>query len=257
MTFCSKERANERGFLAKLTTVCVAATFQEAYRKASAALHPAISDWSLTLDIPVAVYQTDVKEASTGGVRMTFMPPYPVASFGLIPSGELPPELMGYASVYREALLSNSPLYQFLCYFKIIESLRTRRDRLAAERRAAGISLAQPFEKIPTNEATLVPWLDAIFSVRPPAWDKMIVDSILLPEAIGRTFTYISDTVLAGLRNNIAHALFEGSELAISIDDQVKMEAIHRWLPIAKCMVRRMLKNEFRNLVFAGLPNPQ
>jgi hypothetical protein len=85
----------------------------------------------------------------------------------------------------------------------------------------------------------------------------MIIESILLPEATGKAFTYVSDSVLVGLRNNIAHALFEGTELAISIDDQVKMEAIHRWLPIAKCMTRRMLKNEFRNLVLAGLPDPQ
>ncbi len=248
---------NDRGFLAKLVTICDAATFLDAHRKASRALHPAVSNWSLTLDIPVAIYQTDVREVSTGGTRMTFTPPYPVASLALIPSGELPPELMGYASVYREALLSNSPLYQFLCYFKIIESIRSRRARLASERRAAGVSLTQPFEKIPVDEATLRPWLKAIFPVRPAVWDKMTIESILLPEATGKAFTYVSDSVLAGLRNNIAHALFEGTELAISIDDQVKMEAIHRWLPIAKCMTRRMLKNEFRNLVLAGLPDPQ
>ncbi len=248
---------NDRGFLAKLVTICDAATFLDAHRKASRALHPAMSNWSLTLDIPVAVYQIDVKEISTGGTRMTFTPPYPVASLALVPSGALPPELMGYASVYREALLSNSPLYQFLCYFKIIESIRSRRARLAPERRAAGLSLTQPFERIPVDEATLTPWLDAIFPVRPAAWDKMAVDSILLPEAKGRTFTQLSDSVLTELRHNIAHALFEGGELAISIDDQAKMEAIHRWLPIAKCMTRRMLKNEFRNLVLAGPPDPQ
>jgi len=247
---------NDRGFLAKLVTACNAATFQDAYRKASSALHPAISNWSLTLDIPVAVYQTDVKEMSTGGTRMTFTPPYPVASFALIPGGELPPELMGYASVYREGLLSNSPLYQFLCYFKIIESIRSRRARLAPERRAAGVSLTQPFERIPIDETELIPWLNAIFPVRPAAWDKMVIDSILLPEATGRSFTYLSDSVLTELRHNIAHALFEGAELGISIDDQTKMEAVHRWLPIVKCMARRMLKNEFRNLVLSRLADP-
>jgi hypothetical protein len=107
------------------------------------------------------------------------------------------------------------------------------------------------------DEGTLRPWLDAIFPVRPAAWDEMAISSILLPEATGKTFTYLSDSVLTELRHNIAHALFEGGELAISIDDQLKMEAIHRWLPIAKCMTRRMLKNEFRNLVLAGLPDPQ
>jgi hypothetical protein len=247
---------NERGFLAKLVTVCTAATFLDAHRKAGSALNPAISNWSLTLDIPVAIYQTDVKELSTGGVRMTFTPPYPVASFFLIPSGELPRDLMGYASVYREALLSNSSTYQFLCYFKIIESIRSRRARIASERKAAGVPLANPFEKIPSERASLIRWLDAIFPVRPPAWDSMTVDSILLPEAAGKKFTYISDTIFADLRNNIAHALFEAGELTISIDDQLKMEAIHRWLPVARCMARRMLKNEFRGVVLAGLPDP-
>ncbi len=247
---------NERGFLSKIITVCNAATLLDAHRKASAALHPAISQWSLTLDIPVAIYQTDVKELSTGATRMTFLPPYPVASFGIIPSGELPPELMGYASIYREALLSNSHLYQFLCYFKIIESIRARRDRLVAERRAAGISLVQPLEKIPVDEASLVPWLESIFPVRPSKWDKMIIESILLPEAIGKTFTFISDNVFAEVRNNVAHALFEGGELSISIDDQLKMERIHRWLPVARCMERRMLKNEFRDVLLSGLPDP-
>jgi hypothetical protein len=247
---------NERGFLAKLVTVCTAATFLDAHRKASSALNPAISNWSLTLDIPVSIYQTDVKELSTGGARMTFMPPYPIAQLSLIPSGQLPSELMGYASVYREALLSSSNSYQFLCYFKIIESIRSRRARLAPARKAAGISLANPFERIPVDDKSLPSWLDAIFPLRPPAWDKMTIDSILLPEAAGRTFTYISDTVFADLRNNIAHALFEAGELTISIDDQVKTEAIYRWLPIARCMARRMLKNEFPGTVLAGLSDP-
>ena len=56
---------NDSGFLAKLVTICDAATFLDAHRKASRALQPAISNWSLTLDIPVAIYQTDVKQIST------------------------------------------------------------------------------------------------------------------------------------------------------------------------------------------------
>jgi hypothetical protein len=223
--FLFRGTPNDNGFLAKLVTECVGASYIDAYRKASRARSPAISHWSLTLDIPISIFQTDVKELLTGGARMTFTPPYPVAAFAMIPMGPFPTELRGYASVYREALLSNSPLYQFLCYFKIIENVRALRDRLAPARQAAGLSLKRPFERIPADKVTLIPWLESIFLIRPPKWDDMTIDSILLPEGAGKTFSYIIEGVFSDLRHGIAHALFEGGELTVSIDDQVKLRS--------------------------------
>ena len=106
------------------------------------------------------------------------------------------------------------------------------------------------------DRAALIPWLESIFPVRPPKWDDMTVSSILLPKAKGKTFSYIIENVFSDLRHGIAHAFFEAGELTVSIDDQVKLEVIHRWLPVARCMARRMLKNEFPGVVLAGLSEP-
>ncbi len=85
----------------------------------------------------------------------------------------------------------------------------------------------------------------------------MIVDSILLPEASGKKFGTIIEQHLIPLRTSIAHALFEAGELGLSVDDFLSLEAVIKWLPVAKVIVRRMLKNEFREDFLAHLPDPQ
>ena len=74
----------------------------------------------------------------------------------------------------------------------------------------------------------------------------MALESIFLPEILGRRFTTVFGNILNPLRVNVAHALSSASgELTLSADEMLHIQEVNKWLPLSKCMVRRMLKNEF------------
>jgi Methylamine utilization protein MauJ/SEC-C motif len=244
------------GFLSRLVGRCHARDFLNAHRKAFRAVAPALSNWSLQLDIPIFVYQVDLTEIASGAKRMTFNPPFQTSPLVLRPNAELKPDFRGYAGLYREALNSNSQVYQYLCFFKIIESVRKRRKRLGGEARARGEAFSRPPEVLPASAQDLTPWLNALFTIRPPVWDKMVIESVLLPEVAGKKFGTIIERELIPLRTSIAHALFESAELNLSVDVYETHEKINRLLPVTKCMVRRMLKNEFPRDFLSHLPDP-
>ncbi len=249
-------RANGQGFLATIAVRCSAQNFLDAQRKCFKALAPLLSNWSLQLDIPLAVYQVDLVEVASRTRRMAFTPPFHATPLVLRPDAKLNPDFRGYASLYREALNSNSPVYQYLCYFKIIESVRKRRERLGGEARARGETFSRPAEVFPSSPEALHHWLDALHTVRPHAWDQMVTDGLLLPETVGKKFGTIIEKDLIPLRTRAAHALFESAELGLSVDDYLSHETVNKWLPVLKCMVRRMLKNEFPSEFLAHLPDP-
>jgi len=247
--------SNERGSLAKMATECDAENFAEAKAKCFKALGPWLSNWSLQLDIPLLIYQTDLVEVASGTRRMDFKPPYFDSPLVGAPGTLLTSGFRAYASLYREALNSNSPVYQYLCYFKIIESVRRRRSRLGQEARDRGEIFSRPAEVFPQTEAELKPWLELLFLVRPPVWDDLFISGVLFPETAGRKFGYIIEKHLNPLRVNVAHALFELDELNLSTDDLINLEMVLRWLPVAKCIVRRMLKNEFPDQFLVAIPD--
>ena len=187
---------NAKGFLGKIVTNCQAQNFLDAYRKSYNALAPSLSNWSVHLDVPLSIYQVDIKEVSTGTIRMTFMPPFLETPFAVMAQGQMPADFRGYAGMYREALVSNSPVYQLLCYFKIIESIRARRARLGKEARQFGRPFTRYQEVFPNDGESLRAWLDTIFAIRPSAWDDMTVDSLLLPEIVGKRFGAIFEAFL-------------------------------------------------------------
>jgi hypothetical protein len=108
----------------------------------------------------------------------------------------------------------------------------------------------------PSDPDELFPWLNALFTVRPPVWDEMVIESLLMPEVIGKKFGTIIERQLIPLLTSVAHALFESVEMSLSVDDYISHERVNRFLPVTKCMVRRMLKNEFPAEFLAHLPDP-
>ena len=90
-----------------------------------------------------------------------------------------------------------------------------------------------------------MPLLNAIFSIR-PVWDDMALEQIFVSGTVGRTFGHIVENFLRPLRVNIAHALSDPSgELTMSADELLHVREVNKLLPLTKCIVRRMLKNEF------------
>lgn len=254
-------KPNPAGFLASFETKCEAKSFRDARRKAHDALAPVLSAWSLVLDIPLSIFRVALRELKSGIPREIFNRPYPKASLAVPYRVWSDAEIRGCAGVYREAVNgSNTPAYRFLCFFKLLESIRLRRERLAQQSKIA----AKPFipnkahEVLPDSEQDLVVWLRAILLEAPSISNRSAINSVLVPEAKGRRFGFIIDNHLRPLRDRIAHLLFDEHELEIesSSDSQVTAEDVYKWLPLMKCMVRRMLKNEFPAEFLNQLPEP-
>ncbi|OLC41832.1 MAG: hypothetical protein AUH43_23860 [Acidobacteria bacterium 13_1_40CM_65_14] len=110
-------RPNKKGFLGRVEGELQANNLLDAERRAYRTLAPALSDWSAQLDIPLRIWRIHVTAVETGATQISVINPFVEATV-LSPTGILSPEYRGFSSLYREALESNSPAYQFLCLFK-------------------------------------------------------------------------------------------------------------------------------------------
>jgi SEC-C motif len=246
-TFVFDGFPNERGFLGKIVSEPFdASSFHDAEAKAHRALASSLSNLSVHLDIPLSIVQTESLEVRTQNTQTSILTPYSEVPMAIRATANLLPEFRGYASLYREALNSNSSVYQFLCLFKMIEAMQKRRARLATAARKAGQPFTRKYENIPANpDANAITWLNAIFSIR-PNWDPMALASLFPDEVRGKSFQYVIDKVLYPMRVDVAHAISSQSgELTLSIDELLHTRNLNKWLPLTKCIVRRMLKNDF------------
>lgn len=240
---------NSKGFLGKLVSdPFKASDRQDAKRKAFRALASSLSNWAVHLDIPIEVYQVDIVELATGNTQMSLINPYLEAPFSVTPTAQMKPDFRGYAGLYREALASSNVVYRFLCLFKIIEGLRARRKRVEREAKKLGMAFTPIIEVLPstTDEEK---WLNAIFPIRRALnWDRMALESAVPHEVRAMEFSLVLRDILEPLRNNIAHALTSSTgELTMSADELLHTEEVNKWLALTKCIVRRMLKNDFPN----------
>ena len=213
--------ANPRGFLGKLTSRPIQAQNRfHAEEVAFRALAPSLSEFSLQLDIPLEIAQIETRDLFTENCHVTFTVPFPDVPMVVAPVSKTLPDFRGVASLYREVLNANSPVYQFLCLFKIIEALKVRRKKRHRHAKRSGAAYKSPAEILPTSYGEIRIWLDALFYAR-PAWDLTALDSAVPREVRGKTFDEVITESLNPLRVNVAHALFEdaGRELTISYDD--------------------------------------
>jgi len=209
---------------------------------------------SLHLDIPLEIGHREIKELATGSVQISFVSPYLEAPMAINPTATFMPEFRSYAALYREALNTNSPVYEFLCLFKIIESLRGRRIRLARTAKKNNTTYTPPTEVLPATTGEIKSWLEALFYIRRD-FDLSTFESAVPPDLRGCTAADVIDSVLNPLRVNVAHALFGGGgELPLSSDDLLHTHKVTHRLLVTKCLVRRMLKNDFPRDFLNHLP---
>jgi hypothetical protein len=64
-------------------------------------------------------------------------------------------------------------------------------------------------------------------------------------ESKGKRLMHLVVTELAKLRDEIAHSIMRSGELSLSADDLIKIQRVNKWLPLTRCIARRMLKNDF------------
>lgn len=250
---------NEKGFLAKIVLESIEATnYGDAALRAFRGVTFALSSMSFRYDIPLNIYQVDVIESRTGRVRISIVRAFREIPFMGDPTRLLNQEFLKYASYYREGLNSNNVSYQFLCFYKIIEGLRDRRERLIREAKAKGQPILTPLsQRIPKERNEQVEWLNSILFIQ-QSWDDMSLISIFPKEALGRTIGNLIDkkSELHKMRLKIAHAVLDSGEPTLSIDDAFDIEHVNKWLPLTKYIARYLLSKEFPDRFPDEAPKP-
>lgn len=244
-------RPNEAGFLGRIDTQLQAPSAEEANHLAHSVISSVLSYWSLHTDVPVEIFQSSCTALSTGQITTSFRHPFsprPIMS-SQAQTGE---EFRAYASLYREALNSNSPPYQFLCLFKILEATTYRRASNKQSVARTNPDLVLSSERLPKEDSECEPWLRRIYAVR-PVWHPMEFGILFPSEMRGQKFTRVFQERLGPARKAIAHALSEKGEIHLSADLLLHNRAVDLWLPLTKLMARRMLKNEFPQEFLVGL----
>jgi hypothetical protein len=74
--------------------------------------------------------------------------------------------------------------------------------------------------------------------------DEMALNSYFPVDLQGRSFGRLKEDV-EPLRNRLAHAITDTTELPKSDDDVTHSQEVQKWLPVLKCVVRMMLRNDF------------
>jgi hypothetical protein len=73
----------------------------------------------------------------------------------------------------------------------------------------------------------------------------MALSEIFIPEARGQKINRLIDDILRPVRHRVAHGALDEGEPVLSADEAMDLREIYKRLPLTKCIVRRMLKNEF------------
>lgn len=250
---------NREGRLSKVKMSLKAENFSDAESKAYYEVSAFLSNLAFELDIPLRIAHTLIKESATMSVRVGF-----VRQFGYKGAGNLPEhafldrgsgmEMKGrtyeaLTSIYREALNSESPFYQFLCFCRVVQRLKER--------------LRPRWQKaIADHDASLMP----SYPKRERFPESRTEGSDFFPDAVaGKKFTAVYDDRLRPLRNGIGHVFLEdmGDEGSAerSTDEHEFVDEVYELLPVAHHMARTMIQTDFGQEGLArrafGLAPPQ
>jgi hypothetical protein len=235
--------ANPEGRLGKIEVEVSADGFAGAETIAFGAASPFLSSLSFGLDIPIRVAQMDVIQLSTNNSSMTYTCPY----FEVVPPpGEFnnTPYVQSLLSLYREGINSQSPNYQFLCWYKMVEGINVKREE---ETRVLKAALPMRFsERLELTKQAQRQRLEEAFpfikqaGTSDDAWDDLIPDEVL-----GRKFNRVRQDKLEPLRNKIAHMISESSgDLSLSPDSRENAREVTKWISLLRFIARVMTMNE-------------
>jgi hypothetical protein len=121
---------------------------------------------------------------------------------------------------------------------------RKRRERLGRKHKSA-LKQARPGEQIPLRDKeAMEKWLNAFFYVNRD-WDDRVFDQIFIAEALGKKINNLFDSQLRSIRDRIAHGILDSGEFLL-LDKVEARETVSRWLPLLRCLARRVMKNDFK-----------
>jgi hypothetical protein len=154
-------------------------------------------------------------------------------------AGSLTEEMRSLLACYREGLNSNSPLYQALSFYKVmegVEALTKRRSRAAA--RAGASSAADPMaERLPSDLSELIETSE---------WSREVFAPYLR-----KTFSEVEELVRDAIRNAVAH-LTPGKNVLVS-DRFVDIDSCRLIAPVLRYVARRLISGE---LTVPLVPSP-
>jgi hypothetical protein len=106
-------------------------------------------------------------------------------------------ELANFASLYREALNSNSPNYQFLSYFKIIEGIRRIRESRTTQENQEALAKGEKApsrerEILPTSTEEKVAWLNSVLT--PQKWSDLALLQVFPAGVTGKKLNDVIKT---------------------------------------------------------------
>jgi hypothetical protein len=221
-------KRNARGALASLTLDIQASQFSEAERLGHNVTLPILSRWSFHSDVALEVSASQVEELTTGIIKW---------SLGVIGGsqmvkvigGKSVPQYRTIFSAYREALSSTSPFYRLLCFYKVVEGVRSLRDERKKTALEAGGQYRGPDERISQSAE----------GISSDAFEQDLFRSY-----VGWKFTKVLDEFRDLFRNAISHLDPMGDSLVIDkYDDFVRCENA---LPVIKYIAREMVENELK-----------
>jgi hypothetical protein len=245
MNFLFKGYPNEAGYLAKLTSdPFLASSRLDAQNLATTAMHGLLSHLSAQLDIPLIIELVEVTELATNNRGISFTAPFPSTPMAVLGAGTIEDSELELAmALYREALNSNAGIYRFLCFYKILETSRRRRERLGRKHKAA-LRQMREGEQIPLGtKAEMEKWMKALFHVNRD-WDDGVLNQIFIPEVRGKRINNIFDTQLRPIRDRIAHGILDSGAFLL-LDNTEDRQTVSKWLPFLRCAARRVMKNDF------------
>jgi hypothetical protein len=237
---------NAEGFLGKITSdPFFAINRKDAEQKATSAIQGLLSNLTSQLDIPLNIELIEVTEMATQSKGVSFVAAFPLVSMAVRAAGTFTdPEFEHAVALYREGLNSNTPLYRFLCFYKILELSRKRRERLGRQNKSA-TDQDRTGERIPANDrAALTTWLNALFYLNRD-WDDGVFQQIFLPEVFGKKINNIFDNQLRPIRDKVAHGLLDSGDFLL-LDNAEDRQTVSKWLPLLRCLARRVMKNDFK-----------
>ena len=222
---------NEKGELARAEMQLEAANLLDAHKKSYDAVLPLVSWLSAVHDVAIEIVGYQISEQKTGlSLYQFYLIGNPKGITLSDPtSGHISKqEFRALFAAYREALNSNNPFYQFLCYFKVIEGIKQMRIR------------SQRAQKVPKKlqsaflSTEVMPEATKMTGVDP--WDLA-----LFTHHQEKTFEHLVEEFKPLVRNAVAHLNPQGNSLVIDKFEDVQL--CRETIPVIKFMAREMLKN--------------
>jgi hypothetical protein len=231
---------NKQGRLAQVRLTITAESFAAAEKEAHDEVMPVLSRIAFEADTALEVTAVLMTEEATqirsvGATVIGSVQPAPELE------GLMTEELRPFLAAYREGLNSNSPLYQSLSFYKVIEGVAT-----FAVKRARSVSRGSQS----TADDPLTGTIPVDLSELPETteWARAAFAPYL-----GKSFSDIKDSVSDTIRNAVAH-LTPGRDVRVA-DYLADIHACREVLPILRYVARSLIREELAQLATSATPN--